>query len=320
MDQSDFAQINQFLLELYQDARELAPEEFQHTTLKRLHEFIPYDYAAWGGGLKEARQITELFVLNQDREMLLQWQEIGHQDAFCDITMQRLNRTCLFDDVDDYRNSFAYNEHWREFDVRQMMSTMMNEPLDGFISFIGLCCEDGARRFNERERETKQLLMPHLSSALHLNRETALGQMGHTDEGYALINQEGWLLSCTSAFRQLLREELGQRHLTRLPRETVSQIQDNRFWRGRAIRLQHQPTGPYLMLRARPLTAVEKLSPRAQEVAELYAAGLSHKAVALRLGISPETVRKHLARIYQQLGINSKAALANIIAPSVTTG
>jgi DNA-binding NarL/FixJ family response regulator len=48
--------------------------------------------------------------------------------------------------------------------------------------------------------------------------------------------------------------------------------------------------------------AVESLTPREVEVLELVAEGLSNKAVALRLGISDQTVKFHLTSISGKLG------------------
>jgi DNA-binding CsgD family transcriptional regulator len=52
------------------------------------------------------------------------------------------------------------------------------------------------------------------------------------------------------------------------------------------------------------LTASER------RVAELVASGLSNKQVAARLVVSVRTVEMHLSKIYEKLGVNSRAALA----------
>jgi len=54
-------------------------------------------------------------------------------------------------------------------------------------------------------------------------------------------------------------------------------------------------------LDAEPLL-VEPLTPREIDVLELVAQGLSNKAVAVRLGISDQTVKFHLASISGKLG------------------
>ena len=44
------------------------------------------------------------------------------------------------------------------------------------------------------------------------------------------------------------------------------------------------------------------VSPREFETLELLAAGLSNKEIARKLGVSPNTVKTHLARLYEKLG------------------
>jgi DNA-binding CsgD family transcriptional regulator len=49
------------------------------------------------------------------------------------------------------------------------------------------------------------------------------------------------------------------------------------------------------------------LSPRERKVLELTGAGLSTKAVARQLGISPNTVKFHLQAAFEKLGVTSRA-------------
>lgn len=49
------------------------------------------------------------------------------------------------------------------------------------------------------------------------------------------------------------------------------------------------------------------LSARETEVLALAANGLTHKEIALRLGISSRTARNHLAHIYDKLGVHDRA-------------
>ncbi len=56
------------------------------------------------------------------------------------------------------------------------------------------------------------------------------------------------------------------------------------------------------------------LSPRESEVATLVAAGKRNREVAAALFLSEKTVESHLARIYDKLGVRSRAALATILA------
>jgi NarL family two-component system response regulator LiaR len=53
------------------------------------------------------------------------------------------------------------------------------------------------------------------------------------------------------------------------------------------------------------------LSQREKEVLELVAQGLLYKEIAMRLTISPETVKKHLKNIYHKLHVQNKVEALN---------
>ena len=68
------------------------------------------------------------------------------------------------------------------------------------------------------------------------------------------------------------------------------------------------------------VTAVEALTPREIEVLELVAEGLSNKAVAVRLGISDQTVKFHLTSISGKLGaINRTDAVRRAVRRGLIT-
>ncbi len=48
------------------------------------------------------------------------------------------------------------------------------------------------------------------------------------------------------------------------------------------------------------------LSPRELEILDSLASGESNKEMARRLGISPNTVKTHVARIYEKLGVSRR--------------
>ena len=69
----------------------------------------------------------------------------------------------------------------------------------------------------------------------------------------------------------------------------------------------------------RPMTAKQadppaQLTQREQEIAKLFAQGLTHKAIAEQLFISPKTARNHLTHIYRKLGVSNKIELLHKLA------
>lgn len=304
-----------FLLDLYRSARREQPREFQKHALERLRELIEFDFGAWGGGAAEDREVTDVVMLDQSAHLFTEWMEVAFDDAYCDLALRRRDRTVVFDDVPEFRRSLAWNEHWRRFDAQDMVATIVAEPIEGYVSFVGLCNTDRSRDFDRRDREIKQLLMPHLSSALHLSRENLLMHASRREEGVAIVNRGGWVLASQAPFEALACAEWGSPG-PQLPASFVENGLERTSWRGRAIALRIQRLPPDYLLRATPASPLDALTVREREVAEQFARGLSHKEVALELHIAPSTVRNHVARIYDKLGLETKSELVRLLASS----
>lgn len=56
------------------------------------------------------------------------------------------------------------------------------------------------------------------------------------------------------------------------------------------------------------------LSPREAQVAELVLRGLSNQDIGRTLGVTPATVKKHLSRIFDKVGVDSRAQLMGRLA------
>jgi DNA-binding CsgD family transcriptional regulator len=304
--------MSDFLLELYHDASEYNATEFRLRVLSNLENFVPFDFAVWGGGRADDRLVTDLTVLNQTEAVLGDWESVASQDAFCDLTLQNLGATARFDDVPSYRRTHAYNEHWRRFDAAHMMATIVADRTGGHVSFVGLCAEKRPAGFTSDERRFKQILMPHLSQAARINRDVWAGRAAMDREAVGLVNADGWVMAEHGAFREFAGHEWG-RSIARIPADVMSVLRRGKRWRGETLYARMSPFGKNYFVHLSLASALSKLSRREREVAELFATGLSNKQVALALGTSPSTVRNQIGRIYEKLGISSKAALASAV-------
>ena len=59
---------------------------------------------------------------------------------------------------------------------------------------------------------------------------------------------------------------------------------------------------------------LDALSPREREMAELVAEGLTNREIAARVFLSEKTVETHLTRVFQKLGVKSRAQVAAAVA------
>jgi DNA-binding NarL/FixJ family response regulator len=73
------------------------------------------------------------------------------------------------------------------------------------------------------------------------------------------------------------------------------------------------PRAAQAILSARPARQLPSLSVREREVAELVAAGLRNRDIAERMGIAEKTVKTHLTRVYQRLGVATRAELSGAL-------
>jgi len=117
---------------------------------------------------------------------------------------------------------------------------------------------------------------------------TALGRVGSTEQAIIELEEAERTLHAAGALREA---DAAARELRRLGRRGTRRIRD---------------TGG--------AAGIGALSAREREVATLVAAGKRNRDVAAALFVSEKTVESHLARIYDKLGVRSRAALATIVA------
>jgi DNA-binding NarL/FixJ family response regulator len=60
-----------------------------------------------------------------------------------------------------------------------------------------------------------------------------------------------------------------------------------------------------------PAQTLPRLSEREQQVLALLASGLSNKRIAAQLGVSPDTVKDHIASLYAKLGVGDRVQAVN---------
>ena len=105
-------------------------------------------------------------------------------------------------------------------------------------------------------------------------------------------------------------EWLRFRHATRLlPTEIYVGLIALRLYRARAVAgTEADAPAPRPAAFVRNEAAIRSLglSPRECEILEMLASGASNKELARTLGISPNTVKTHVARVYEKLDVDRR--------------
>ncbi len=295
-----------FLLEVHHDSGRLSAADFQLTTLQRIRQHLDFDFAIWGEGDGTSRELHTATVLDQTPTLFETWEPVKHEDPFANLVIGNTGKTWALSEVPRVFHSKAYSEHWGRYHAREMISTMQIDPRTGLHVFVTLAREHNQADFSRKERDFKALVTRHLFLAAQNNDRAAITEaQGHT----ALVDRFGILHASDNLFTALLIEEWGLTARRRLPPAVMESLALGGHYAGQRADLTAEPIGNRWMIRARPVNLLP-LSPREQQIALAFAAGQSYKQVAQQLGIAPGTVRTHLTRIYEKLGVRDKGALA----------
>lgn len=175
--------------------------------------------------------------------------------------------------------------------------------------------------FDAGHQRLLNLLMPHLSQALAMNRSLHLQGGSAAPKATvragdrAVARLDGALLHCGERFAQRLGTAWPDWTGLRLPGEVLKLAIKGSVVQPKGVdwHIHTRRLADVLLLSIRPAAAIDRLSPRELCVAELFGAGRTYKEVARRISLSPATVRNIVQNAYRKLGINSKVQLARLL-------
>lgn len=298
--------VSEFLLAVHDASARLSAEQFQHWTLRQIKRYVDFDFAIWGAGEGHNRNLHTATVLDQTSDLFATWEPVKQEDRFANLVIGNTGHTWTLEDVPDVQSSRAYNEHWRLYRARQMMSTMNIDPDTGLHVFVTLARDSAARAFTEQDTRFKNLITKHLFLAARHNDRFNLARSAPSA---ALVDRRGLVHAASGDFAALAQSDFGRAHGHRLPAPVTAALWTRGSYLTDTLTLDAEPAGARLLVCASRRSAMP-LSERELEVALAYAHGKSYKEVARDLGVSPTTVRCHLSRTYRKLGVGDKGALA----------
>lgn len=319
------------LLPLYRAARSQSTPEFQDFAIRLIEPRIRFSSAIWATGYRtgtpECPALVPILALSHthrtDPAGVTQWREINRADKAIPIMLahpystQHIHSPTLFAGAKDA----AMRDYTRRFGRQCALVTGLGGPNSPLVEWSVLYRDEADDQFSAPEQARCQQAMLHLNEALQVNqivqRAQGLPNIFEESSGRfaALVSPVGEVLASGDGFVQACRKEWKEFDTQRLPATAMRQLIDSgiSIYRGRFLLLRARPLSDLWWLTATANLVTGQLSPRRTNVAALFVAGHSHKVIARSLGISPATVRNHLAASYRDLKVTNRAELKSAL-------
>lgn len=314
--------LNALSLELHALCHQLPLRAFQTRALEGISALIPHDSALIAVGTVRAGvpEAHDAFLHRQTPELMQSWELVKTEDVVSFITTSSPGKTFAFESAVAYPPGSGIMAHCERFGILQLLSTATVDTRAGSFVVVSLYRAEREHRYTERERATMELLMPHLVASMRMARIDDLRRATHVHLAHApaaaIINRQGVVLEAESRFFDLLALVEADFRGPTLPEPLMPFARVTAPERRPVGRLmvRADPASDVVLLHVRGALPADTLTQREREVAAGFASGLSTKEIGESLGITANTVRVHVTRIYAKLGVVNKAELASMLA------
>ncbi len=313
--------VHEMLCGLYRGARGVSSGDFQEWAMDRLRELVPFDSGIWViGKIAKGLEVHALYSYRQPLEMMENYEDhkAGGGGSPCCLRTTP-GRTCDLQEADGatgFRRTAAYHEHARRFDIENVMCTYSSPGATGLQSVISLYRGRAKDEYSERERRLKNFLFAHLIQAATINQllfvEEGVPGLGAPGR-LAVADRTGILLQSGRVFGGLFGEEWPEWDGIRVPEACWACRERPGVYVGRRVVVAFRREGDATIVAARRRDALDELTARQRQIAELLAAGASYKDIGRSLDLSPSTITNQANIIYRKTGTPNKAALASML-------
>lgn len=306
---------------MYHGARERPLDEFQDFALELVKPVFEFESARWGNA-----SVTDSGFLpyavhlhNESEESVTDWAEFVAQDTFATDASSNLGCAIVSHFPSRYPGPAhtGIREYARKHGHENALALGLGSRSGALLDWIALYRADPDHCFTAREQRISEALLPHLLQALGINRSIWLEQLqaDHTPHrpAFAMADRRGMLWFAEPDFTRQIGAEFPAWREPALPKPLITKLAAVQHFVGAELTVRAMPLGKLLLLKARPISPIDRLTPRERDVALAYGRGLSSKEVASRLGISPATVHHHLRIAYDKLAIDNKASLVRLL-------
>ncbi|MFA6921158.1 MAG: LuxR C-terminal-related transcriptional regulator [Gallionella sp.] len=301
-------------------------DEFKHYAIEETKNLIEFDSCAW-----EATRGREAYKNEPMANKEITWHLYNLKSSFID-SARRLSqgykpryglhaeiteKTVNINLRKEYAGCAIYELHYRSFNIEHVLATAVTDRNTGLRHTVSFHRATPNQPFSEAERTLKETIFPHLIETLQNNWLIALPKLFPCKQRriydlMATCNSAGILQFATPSFIKTCQMEWNIWRPPILPPAICNLIRvDDVKFSGEKIVINIDMLGELFLLRARLKRNSDELTPREMEVAQRFSTGEDYKTIALKLRVSPSTIKGHLNRIYAKLNINNRVSLIN---------
>ena len=311
------AHLSRLMLAVYQLAQASPVGEFEQQLFLLLHEHISFD-SAWLGKstmLAHGPQMHNSYPHKLPGNYVADWEKVKTCDPIVPKLLKNPRETVSIS-IAEESMAVQYRAFMSKHAIAQVICGVSVDPLLKLWTHLSLYKNSLLPEFKAEEIELMELAMPHLASALSLNRMQHMQQLKaaklNLRESFAICDNLGVLHHADASFADLMLLEWPKWRGATLPPAFGNWQQEKgaNLYVGKHISLQMEKVSDLLLINAKPRSAIDVLTPRELAVVRLYGEGMTYKAVAKQLAIAPATVRHHLREAYAKLHVKSKGEIA----------
>lgn len=307
------------LCELFRTAETMSPEAYALELLRLLCKSVSCDVALLGEGiarLNGSLPATRLSLYNCSRELFALLCALASSGALPGMSRSGPGAAPASGAICAPAARAVLPRHSKLAGTDQLVFISTAAPAEQPQTWLALLRTPG-RHAGAMDVDLVEVLWPHLLHALELNRhralETCIAQSSAI--GHALLDADYTIGASDLAFRTMFAREWPGLPVLGFPQRALRTLCESGRYDGKVLLLELSGRGERPLCLSRTPEQVASLTPAERRVAVQYARGSSCTEIADRLCVSANTVRTHLAHVFDKMGIHRKADLIRRLAP-----
>lgn len=312
--------LSQVLIELYEAAENAPINSFPREAARLIRKLVQFDGAVIGMAESGSANESDLIA--------------GHVLVYDGESEIATDQKCIADQDENIGHLIDNLDHPLRCDGSALLGARPLPAMEAFVRKHGLrklmlygTTNEASRRhwivmyrrsengYTEQESKELSTLWPHIERSIAMNRVRHLERQLRTHESRAaaLVTRQGHIEAADIRFRELLANECPSSSPNKLPDHVLRRFRDGSNFEGERILISPYFHTDFIVCKAYEKNLLGTLTRAELAVAKHFSCGLTHKDVALKLGVSQNTVRTHIKHVYDKLSIHSKVRLAQLM-------